>query len=192
LALSIIWREKYALVPKELPAESNDSFVLTLLEGAALRTGDSSSYREFDAKLTSLKGADNGWKRYRDGAAAERDLNFAVALENFIKCDADKDFIDPACTVSAASVEMRQGSFEKADSQITAAVQRYPRNSNVLSEAIFIKLVIGDVAAAKQLHATLAGNTVHINSDADDCLYFYGLDQPILAESHCDAMTEKK
>ena len=53
--------EKYELLPKELPADAADAFVLTLLTGAAFHNRDYDLFRQLRAKLTALKGDNNGW-----------------------------------------------------------------------------------------------------------------------------------
>jgi tetratricopeptide (TPR) repeat protein len=176
---------KYALVPKQLSAESKDPFELTLLEGAALRNGDSGSFQDLKAKVAALKGADNGWQLYLDGRTALRDLNYDTALAKFRKCDADDDFIDPVCVTSVASVEVTKGDRDSAKSDIDSAVARYPRNHSVLSEAIFVDLVTGNVAEAKRVHQDLQSLPRDASDESTDCLYFYGINQSAAATDHC-------
>ena len=64
--------EKYELVPKDLSADSDDAFVLTLLTGAAFHNRDYDSFRRLHTKVTALKGDGNGWTLFTDGLAAER------------------------------------------------------------------------------------------------------------------------
>jgi hypothetical protein len=108
--------EKYQLVQKELPADSNDAFVLTLLAGAAFHNRDYDSYRRFRDKVTVLKGDNNGWTLFAAGAAAEKDLTWDLALDKYKKCDADSDFIDPICIVAIVRTELRQINYSAAKS----------------------------------------------------------------------------
>ncbi len=187
LGLVYYSEEKYALVPQQLSAESKDPFELTLLEGAALRNGNSDYFRALRSKVAAVKGAENGWQLYLDGMAAQRDLNFDTALEKFRKCDADDDFIDPVCITSAASVEITRGNSDSAKSDIDSAVSRYPRNHYVLSEAIFIDLVTGNVADAKRLHQIVQTLPRDSIEESTDCLYYYGINQAAAATDHCAA-----
>jgi len=52
-------------------------------------------------------------------------------------------------------------------------VARYPRNHSVLSEAIFIDLITGNVADAKQLHQDLQMLSRETSDEFTDCLYYY-------------------
>lgn len=187
LSLIYYFEEKYALVSKQISSDSNDPFELTLLEGAALRTGDNESYKKFNARIISLKGADNGWTLFYSGLAAEKDLKFDVALADYRKCDADKDFIDPVCAVQVASIETRQGDYRPAKSDISSALQRYPGSRGVRSEAIFIDLLVGDIDEAKRLHGSIASGGQQ-QDDSSECLYFYAINQPGLAVDPCNAM----
>ena len=188
LGLIYYFEEKYSLVPKHLPSDSGDPFELTLLEGAARRTGDSESYKKFNAKMVSLKGADNGWSLFNSGLAAEKDLKFDQALADYRKCDADSDFVDPICAVQIASVETRQGDYRSAKSDISSALQRYSGSRGVRSEAIFIDLLVGDVDEAKRLHGSIEASSSQPQDDSSECLYFYAINQPGLAVDPCNAM----
>lgn len=187
LGLIYYSEEKYSLVPKLLSSESKSTFELTLLEGAALRIGDKVSFQKARDRIATLKGPDNGWQLYFDGAQAQRDLSFDTALEKYRKCDADDDFIDSVCITSAASVEATKGAREAAKSDIDLAVKRYPRNHSVLSEAIFIDLVTGNSADAKRLHRALESLPREAGDDAGDCLYYYGINQAANATEYCAA-----
>ncbi|HEV2174123.1 MAG TPA: trypsin-like peptidase domain-containing protein, partial [Nitrospira sp.] len=187
LGLVYYTEEKYSLVARQLSADSKDSFELTLLEGATLRTGDKESFQKIRSKITTIKGAENGWQLYFDGAQAQRDLDFDTAREKFRKCDAEQDFIDPVCITSLASVEVTKGDRDAAKSDIDSAVTRYPRNHSVLSEAIFIDLVTGNSSDAKRLHRVLEALPREEGDDAGDCLYYYGINQAATAGSYCSA-----
>jgi tetratricopeptide (TPR) repeat protein len=180
-------QERYSLVSKEISESSNSVFALTLLEGSALRTGDTDTFNRLNERINSIKGVANGWQLYNDGASAQQELKWDVALDDFRKCDADSDFVDPICALSVANVEMMQGSRAEAKMHIDAALKRFYRSSSVMSDAIFIDLVIGDKAAAKDLHAKLEAKTSP-PTDSTDCLYYYGIDQPSLANDHCVAV----
>jgi len=190
LGLIYYLQEKYSLVSKQIPEESKDAFVLTLLEGAALRTDDKEKYLRLDARIKSLKGSNSTWQLYWDGVAARKELKWQEAIDAFRKCDADPDFVDSVCIVSLASAELVQGSRADAKAHITSALDRYFQNSAVITEAIFIDLVLDDKQGAKDLYAKLQskGNGT---SDSTDCLYYYGIDQPAIAKSHCDANASK-
>jgi len=184
LALVTYLREKYTLVPKQLPQTTTDAFTLTLLEGAALRSNNTDAFHRLDQQIRSLKGTNNGWQLYRDGLAAQEQLNWDVALDDFRRCDADPDFIDPICAVSIANVELKQGTRAAAQRDIDAALTRFSQNNAVMSEAAFIDMVTGNQAAVKTLHARLAAGPAP-PSDASECLYFYGIDEPSQASAHC-------
>lgn len=179
--------EKYALAQNDLSEQSNDTFVLTLLAGAALHNSNYDLFRRASTKLTSLKGNDNGWSLYAEGVAAERDLNWSVALDKFKKCDADKDFIDPLCEVSAIQVEITEMDLTAAKAELDIALSRYPQNHSALSEGISINLLLGNTAEADRLHSLLASSGSQSQDEFTDCLYYYGRSQPTLATSHCQA-----
>lgn len=183
--LSIIHysEEKYTDVPKELPADSDDTFVLTLLAGAAFHTKDYDSFNLFRKKITALK-AENGWSSFIDGMHAERDLSWDVAVQNYKKCDSDSDFIDPICSVSVVRAEVSQANYGAAKSDMDRLTSGYPTNQEVLKEGIFLDLLLDNRAEADRLHQVLRSR-VSINDDATDCLYYYGRSQPKLASSYC-------
>ena len=52
--------------------------------------------------------------QYMSGVAAERELNWNDAVEKYKKCDADTDFIDPVCLISAIRAELRQMNYSAA------------------------------------------------------------------------------
>jgi Flp pilus assembly protein TadD len=179
--------EKYQLVARDFPDDSNDAFIVTLLAGAALHNRDYASFRRLNAKLISLKGADNGWSLYLEGAAAEKDLNWSAALDKFRKCDADKDFIDPICEVSVVQVDLREVDLGAAKSESDIALSRYPKNHAVLSEGIFISLLLGNAAEADRLHSVMKSTVPQAQDEFSDCLYYYARSQASLATSHCQA-----
>jgi tetratricopeptide (TPR) repeat protein len=184
LALVDYLREDYPLVQKHLAQAPTDAFTLTLLEGAALRSGNSDLFHALDQRLRTLKGAENGWQLYRDGLSAQQQLNWDVALDDFRRCDADPDFIDPICAVSIANVELKQGTRDAAQRDIDATLTRFSQNHSVLSEAVFIDLVTGNQPAVRSFHARLAAGPTP-PSHASECLYFYGIDDPSQASPHC-------
>jgi tetratricopeptide (TPR) repeat protein len=184
LALVDYLRGNYTLVVKRLPQSPTDTFTLTLLEGAALRAGNSTAFQNLDQRVRSLKGANNGWQLYRDGLAAQQQLNWDAALDAFRRCDADPDFVDPICAVSIANVELKQGTRAAAQRDINTTLNRFSQNTSVLSEAVFIDLVTGDRAAVRALHAQLTSSPFP-PSHASECLYFYGIDEPGQASAHC-------
>ena len=175
--------EKYELVPKDMPSQPNDAFGLTLLAGAALHNQDYESFRQLRDRLAALN-ADNGWTLFTEAVTAESDLKWDLAAENFRKCDADNNFIDPVCLISLSQVETIQSHYDLAKRDIDAALTRYPRNHSVLSEGIFVYLLAGDTAGADRLHAVLQSTG---DDDAAECLYFYGSNQAALATNHCAA-----
>ena len=177
--------QKYQLVARELPTDSDDTFVLTLLAGAALHTRDYDSFRRFQTRLTTLK-PDNGWARYINAVAAERELNWDGALQNFKDCDKDSDFIDPICSTGAVQIEMRQANYGVAKAETDKLLNQYPRNREVLSQAIFLELLLDNPGEADRLHAVLKSAPSGPDS-ATDCLYYYGRSQPRVAASYCTA-----
>lgn len=158
-----------------------------MLAGAALRNGDKDSFQQLCAKITAIKGADNGWQYYQDGVAALRNLDFDTAQEKFRKCDADDDFIDPVCIMLLANTETRKLDYDSAKTDIGSAVARYQRNHSVLSLAIFIDLLTGNIAEATRLHDKLQTLTRETMDESTDCLYYYGINQPAAATGHCAA-----
>jgi tetratricopeptide (TPR) repeat protein len=179
-------QEKYELVPKELPSDSNNAFVLALLAGAAFHNRDYDSYRRFLAQVTSIKGTNNGWELFTEGLAAERDLNWDLAVEKYRKCDADSDFIDPICLVAVVSAEARKADYSAAKSDVDIAISRYPKNRDVLSEGMFINLLVGNPSEADRLHEAAKMSNGREN-EVTECLYYYGRNQPLLATSHCQS-----
>lgn len=176
---------KYSLVLQHLSANSKDAFALTVLAGAALRTGDIATFRALSSKISALKSSPGGWQLYLDGVAAEKDLKFDSALNDFHACDSDDDFIDPICLISAAMVEAQQGNYDAAKSDISTAIAQHPSDHMALSEGIFIDLVTGNQQEAMRLHEQLAALSREQQDDADDCMYFYAINQASVAESYC-------
>lgn len=115
---------KYELVPKDLAADSNDAFVLTLLVGAAFHNRDYDAFSRLLAQVKALKGDSNGWTLFTEALAAEKDLNWDLALDKYKKCDADNDFIDPICLVGAARTEVTQTNYGAAKSDIDKVLSR--------------------------------------------------------------------
>lgn len=185
LGLIYYLQEKYSLVSKQIPEDTKDTFSLTLLEGAALRTGDTNSFHRLDEKIKSIKGANNGWQLYQDGASAVGELKWDVALDDFQKCDADSDFADSICAVSVINVELQKGSRAEAKRDADAAMKRYFDGPSVVTEAISVDLITGNKSEAKALHTKL--ETKATPTDAEDCYYYYAIDEPSVANSHCIA-----
>ena len=177
---------KYDLVPRELSADSNNAFILTLLTGAVFHNGDYESFRQLRTKVTALKGEGNAWSLFGDGLAAERDLQWDTALDKYKQCDADKDFIDPICALKVSQIEMRQGNFEIAKAQIDATLAQHPGDHSVLSQGIFIDLLVGNAEEAEHLHESLK-STETVPDEFTDCLYYYGRNQAATATVHCQA-----
>jgi tetratricopeptide (TPR) repeat protein len=134
---------------------------------------------------------DNGWQLFLDGLSAQRDLNFALALDKYQKCDKEPDFIDPICIVSESDMEVKLGSMGAAKSDIAWAAQRYPGNHAVITEGIYISVLDGDLDIARDLHAKLLATPRQNTDDSVDCLYYYGLNQPKIAAQYCSAMLRK-
>jgi tetratricopeptide (TPR) repeat protein len=191
LGLIYYSEEKYVLVAQQLSADSKDAFDLTLLEGAAIRTGDRDNAVSLAKKIYSLKGSENGWRYYFEGVNAQRELNFSAAIEKYRKCDADDDFMDPICIVSVARAELQSGDRDKSKQDIDGAVLRYGRNRSVLSEAMFIDIVTGNSAEARRLHDVWLGAPHGDQDDFSECLYYYATNQSSLATEHCSAAREK-
>ena len=186
LGLIYYLQERYPLVSNQISEDTKDTFALTLLEGAALRTGEKDKYLRLDAKMKSIRGSSSAWQIYWDGIAAQKDLRWDEALDDYHKCDKDPDFMDPICAVAAASVELTQGSRAQAKADIDTALYQYFRTSSVITEAIFIRLVLDDKQGAKDLYRELQAKSTG-PSDFTDCLYYYGIDQPVVANSYCVA-----
>jgi tetratricopeptide (TPR) repeat protein len=186
LAMIYYSEEKYELVQRELSADSNNTFDLTLLTGAAFHDRDYDSFRRFRDKVTALKGDNNGWALLAAGVAAERDLKWDVAIDKYKKCDADSTFTDPICLVAAVRAELSQINYSGAKSDMDSALTRYPKNHTVLSEGVFVNLLVGNTGEADSLHELLQ-TTVQNGDETTECIYYYGRNQPLLATSHCEA-----
>jgi tetratricopeptide (TPR) repeat protein len=187
LALIHYSEQKYTFIPKELSSDSDDTFLLTLLAGAAFHNRDYNSFRQLNTKLTSLKGDDNGWGLFSAGVTAKKDLNWDLALDKFTKCDADKDFIDPICEVAIVSTELTKVDLSAAKADVDVALSRYPKDHSVLSEGMFISLLLGNTADADRLHEVMKATEPQPNDEFSDCLYYYGRNDASLASSHCQA-----
>jgi len=177
--------EKYGAIPNDLPADSNDPFVLSMLAGAALHNKDYDSFRRLTARINTLK-PDNGWQSFVNGLAAERELNWDTAVEDFKKCDRDSDFVDPICSVSAMQVEIRRVNYAAAKTDLDKLLSDYPTNHNVLAEGTFLELLLESPAEADRLHEALK-STAQGSDNSSDCLYYYARNQSKLASSYCDA-----
>src|SRR5215831_6116017 len=179
-------QEKYSLVPKELSAQSKDTFVLTLLTGAAFHNRDYDTFRQLRDKVTGLKGTNNGWNLFTEAVAAERELNWDTALDKYKKCVADSDFIDPICQLGVVRTELRQGKYSAAKTDLDNLLANHPRSPDAVSEGIFINLLVGNTGEADRLHQVI-NEIKPPNPGFTECLYFYGRNQPLLATEHCEA-----
>ena len=92
-----------------------------------------------------------------------------MALEKYKKCDADGDFIDPICLLAVARTEIRRGNYGVAKSDMDAVLSRYPKNSGVLLEGIFINLLVANPGEADRLHELLKAIPPR-NCEFTDCL----------------------
>ena len=179
--------EKYGLIPNELPADSSDTLVLTMLAGSALHSKNYDLFRSFSSKITALK-PDNGWKRFTDGAIAERDLNWDLAVDNYKKCDSDPDFIDPICSMSAMQVEILRVNYAAAKADFDRLYSDYPNNRDILAEGIFLELLLENPTEADRLHDRLKPSGAR---NSTECLYYYGRSQSKLATSYCAAAIQE-
>jgi len=177
--------EKYSAVPNDVPADSSDTFILSMLAGAALHNKDYDSFRRLTTKITTLK-PDNGWQSFLNGLAAERELNWDTAVEDFKNCDHDDDFIDPICSVNAMQVEIRRVNYAAAKADLVKLLSDYPTNRNVLTEGIFLELLLENPKEADRLHEVLE-STAQGSENSTNCLYYYARDQSKLASSYCEA-----
>jgi tetratricopeptide (TPR) repeat protein len=177
--------EKYGAIPNDLPVDSNDTFVLSMLAGAALHNKDYDSFRRLTARINTLK-PDNGWQSFTNGLAAERELNWDIAVEDFKKCDRDGDFVDPICSVNAMQVEIRRVNYAAAKTDLDKLLSDYPTNHNVLVEGIFLELLLENPTEADRLHEALR-STAQGSDNSSDCLYYYARNQSKLAGSYCEA-----
>jgi hypothetical protein len=66
------------------------------------------------------------------------------------------------------------------------ALSRYPNSHGVLSEGVFINLLVGNTGEADRLHELLKA-TVQNGDETTECVYYYGRSQPLLATGHCEA-----
>ena len=92
--------------------------------------------------------------------------------------------------VSVARTEINQVNYPAAKSDIDAAVSRYPKNQAVLSEAVFINLLVENVREADDLHQALKTTNMAVD-EGTECLYYYGRNQSALATQHCEAAIHK-
>lgn len=180
-------QEKYNLVQEEISPDSNDIFLLTVLAGAAFHNKDFNSFRNIRDKLASLKGETNGWILYLGALNAEKALDWATALDKLKKCDADEDFIDPICKISSTHVELIQGNYSAAKTDIDSVLAIFPKNRSAVSQGIFIDLIVNNTVDADRLHEVFKSTKAGENDEFTECLYYYGRNQPLLATSHCQA-----
>lgn len=180
---------KYGAVRSDLPEDSSDTLVLSMLAGAALHNKDYDSFRRITTKIDTLK-PNNGWQALIDGLAAERELNWDSALQEFKKCDSDPDLMDPICSVDAVQVEVRQVNYAAAKADMNKLLSDYPTNQSVLMEAIFLELLLENPSEADRLHGVLQSSSAG-SSNFLDCLYYYARNQSKLATSYCDAATKE-
>jgi hypothetical protein len=178
-------QEKYSSVPNDVPSDSSDTFVLSMLAGAAFHNKDYNSFRSLTTKITTLK-PDNGWQSFLNGLAAERELNWDTAVEDFKNCGRDDDLIDPICSVNAMQVEIRRVNYAAAKADLDKLLSDYPTNHSVLTEGIFLELLLENPKEADRLHEILE-STAHGNENSSNCLYYYARDQSKLASSYCEA-----
>lgn len=184
LGLIYYMEEKYTLVPGQISEDQKDSFVLTMLEGAAIRSGDKDRYLRLENKIKSIRGSSGPWQSYWDGLAASKEVRLSDAEKAFRKCNTDPDFMDSVCAAALAEMEMKEGFFQEAKKDIDQALYQTFDASLVLNQAIFVHLVVGDKSGAKALHQKLVAKPSG-SSDAMDCLYYYSMDQPDVAYGHC-------
>jgi len=177
--------EKYSAVPSDVPADSSDTFVLSLLAGAALHNKDYDSFQRLTTKITTLK-PDNGWQSFLNGLAAERELNWDTAAKDYKNCDHDDDFIDTICSVNAIRVEILSVNYAAAKTDLDKLLSNYPTNHNVLTEGIFLELLLENPSEADRLHEVLE-STAQRSENSTNCIYYYARDQPKLASSYCEA-----
>lgn len=185
LAFIHYYEEKFDLVPKELPATSDDVFTLSLLAGASLYNHDYNSFHQYRDKITSIKGDKNGWALYTAGVSAEKELNWDSAIEKYKSCEDDPDFVDSICLISAISAELRAINYKAAKTDMDSAVSRYPGSRRVLREAVFVNLLFGNMVEAEKLHQALKDTPLGIDANTE-CLYYYGRNQPLLATGYCE------
>jgi len=179
--------EKYSLVASEISDDQYNAAALTLLEGAALHLGDTEKYLRLETKLKSFGSSDDPWRNYRDGMNAVKQGKWVEAEEAFRKCDLVTGFMDPACAIALADIELTQGESYRAKKDINEAIGRYFRTNPLINEAILIHLVLGDKTRAMEIHTQFS--EMPGRRPASECLYYYGTDQPARAYDHCVAVT---
>ena len=86
----------------------------------------------------------------------------------------------------AVRTELRQASYSAAKSDMERALSQYPKSCDVVSEGVFVNLLVGNIGEADRLHELLK-TTTHGNDEPTECLYYYGRNQPLVANSHCEA-----
>ena len=183
--------EKYSLIRNQINADSKDPFVLSLLAGAYLHNGDYDSFKQITSKITEIKGPNNAWQLYIDGLTALKNLDYVTATDKFHKCAEDEDFLDPSCLIALANIEATNSDYASAQSDIEAAMKRYPRNHEAITEAIFISLLQGKIQDAGQIHNQLALLTHEPQDDSTECLYYYGSNKASAATEYCNNYKSK-
>ena len=189
LGLIYYLQGRYDLVAKQIPEKDDDGVVLTLLQGAALRTGDTTRYADLGKKVFAIKGNNNGWQLFSEGIAAQKDLKWDVAISKYKLCEKDSDFVDPACAEALLSAQMTNGDREDARASVESQINRYYNNPGIVSIGQFVYLVDNDIVAAKRLHQ-LIQSADYPEKDGADCLYYYGINQPSSAIDPCNNNTK--
>jgi hypothetical protein len=67
-----------------------------------------------------------------------------------------------------------------------SALSRYPKSHVVVSEGMFVNLLVDNIGEADCLHELL-NTTIQNGDETTECLYYYGRNQPLLATSQCEA-----
>jgi tetratricopeptide (TPR) repeat protein len=167
--------EKYGAISRDFPGESNDTLVLSMQAGAAFHNKDYQSFRRIATKINVLKPS-NGWRDFVNGSAAERELNWDRAVEEYGKCSDDADMIDPICSISVMRVKIRQVNYGAAKTDLDKLLADYPTNHNVLSEGIFLEVLIENPTEADRLHDVLKSSETG-SDNFTECLYYYARSQ---------------
>lgn|GEM_PF-2772272 len=179
--------EKYSLVAAQISDDQNTAAALTLLEGAALHLNETEKYLRIEARLKANGSPDDPWQSYQDGMSAVKEGKWTEAEQALRKCDMATGFMDPACAIALADIELTYGDSSMAKKDIDEALGRYFRTNHLINEAILVHLVLGDKNRAMEIHAEFS--ELPGRSEASECLYYYGIDQPARAYDHCVAAT---
>jgi len=113
-------------------------------------------------------------------------LNWDTAAKDYKNCDHDDDFIDTICSVNAIRVEILSVNYAAAKTDLDKLLSNYPTNHNVLTEGIFLELLLENPSEADRLHEVLE-STAQRSENSTNCIYYYARDQPKLASSYCEA-----